>query len=1329
MNNKFKKFLRSAGCLLLALLMLLSCVACKGNKQNEGETTEAPTEEGTLPPVVGGDDTPPYSALKYLDLEGKPILRAAYVGRKKTTPLFTNLTGTNGAPEAVVGATWTESEMTVYVNYDAATSVKIKLNGLEKDADMGDGSASAVFTHAETGLHLADLGQYVALSVVVANDTANAATFDGYLELRDYSTEAYFDGTDYKAGFKSATVKTGTVMLDGKKPDAGATDKDGAIVIYDRFSDNNYGAVTNKVQMKPIDKVALGGSPLLTEFDLNIKAMPVMNWEWTDQLRSYGLSVLISESTSKGKTFMLTFVNTPAGIAVFYNGTSAETSTAVFYTGKKVGDDMRVGLLWRNGDMELYIDGYKKGVFEEAAQQRDGNGDHTISFIWQRTEQAPASAADNFEATLDNLTVASYNDYSVIETLAAASVLGENRRLEGENVYLASGDLTFVSKLTNEKYGIDTYLYWESSDTTVIGSDGKLYKPQTGGGILVMLTARVASGDYVVAEKEFQIFVQSANPTTNVLWKKSDTDPYSGEATTADNVYIVDAAQNSIVYDMGSKQKINRAVLHSMNEKNRITGNFVALYASDDNKTYTMVPGFCMLHSGTDIHFFNFDVEARYLKIHFSYTTSPEYDIAVYNSLQRAMSAYYSESALLDGNASFAGSTTVTVVNDTDKPVYDKIVKYTLEQLNIAGTSLKADLSDIRFRVAGKECPHYYANGTFYVRVPEIAANSSATVTVYYGNTSAEDISNAVTTLEIEYGTKMVITRLQPPYPDWRYTVGVMPNGDLLRIGPAGERRGGGIAYERSKDGGHSWAPTVETGIKSTSGEKFYMQEGGGFIVDFENNTVFFICDGADEENNFKNKKTWIMKSTDNGETWTWTEAMSRAAYGKTYSDGIKLSTYDGDGPNVDYVFTTMQTEPETGVPDWENHKWNSGCGSVYSTDGGKTWTPSENYITFGFPYPEEYWGTHEAGVTEETVWEQEDGTLILYARHQSVYLDENGNVIQKDIPHFVVAYSYDHGVTWDQDSVRTSEIFTSQTQPIIEGYLGTPLLVWGGNNSHGFRSYDRFPLNVAYSVDDAENFVGILDISAQTYLANRVQYRPTLDKMTYGVTNPDIAIFEYGGATHAYLVIQNQFILVENFDNYLYKTKGAYDSFEIGSTEAEGWVTVSGTEQDPGNTFVPGDIPFITTKGATAGDYAMGMGSQTYVSRSIPYVEKGEIFFDLYYSSFGNGTTVNFQSAYNYDDPSVSSPMRIALNSAGEVCYYKADGTMVKTALKAKEGDNSFTLSFDLPAKTATLTVNGQSVEIDVDENDGAYLCFVNIVNGVKTSNALDNFGVVDLD
>lgn len=172
----------------------------------------------------------------------------------------------------------------------------------------------------------------------------------------------------------------------------------------------------------------------------------------------------------------------------------------------------------------------------------------------------------------------------------------------------------------------------------------------------------------------------------------------------------------------------------------------------------------------------------------------------------------------------------------------------------------------------------------------------------------------------------------------------------------------------------------------------------------------------------------------------------------------------------------------------------------------------------------------------------------------------------------FYKSYSGDFGVTWDTTPVPTS-IFATNTLPALSKDRGNLLLLWSGHSTQGSASYQRYPMALAYSDDDAETWKQHLDVLANTSWSH-ADVTPDDDF----ITQPDITYSNYKGADDAMLMWWkqgwsipnlNRGMLIEDFHDYLYKTQGAYDSFEGSNSKNEGWLNAQ--LEGRGNTILSG--------------------------------------------------------------------------------------------------------------------------------------------------------------
>lgn len=1226
-----------------------------------------------------------------------PLIHAAYVGISETVPVSVGVNSTDvRSPKVSIGAKWNADTVAVSVLCDVTERVCVRLDGCEKTAEaVCNGQKDFVFAVSEIGRTRFFSGIELPLTVE-AKKTDAVTVFDGGVLLCSYETVIQ------NPRFFAPKVMRYDVARDYFYPDdiacrchGSATADNTCLHLLDP-AENAIPYYRLQVDSEPLPAPLFTEGKTRVDFDLCFSAMPVYQREYHTVKIGYGFSVVLADPTPEGQRYgssvMLCFFNTDNGICVYSNTRSLDDISDTVNIGKQLGEQFHVGLISEGRSVTLLIDGNETAIFENAKLSRSlvqynntekphviamTYGSRSVSFVWQRTG-GRIDAQDGFEAEIEHISVGFAQDISVADGFDITEGLPGHDSDTG-GVYVISSNLDLPSTFRNEKYGVTFPILWSSSDEGVMTSKGEI-KHTESVGKCVNLTAGLSYDGKTDVRKTFRLFVQSPRPLTRVLIKSQDVDPITGAGELGDCLYRADCNHNSVIYDMGREERINRAELRSLHSGSRVTRNFTALYASHDNRTYVPISNFSMLQRENTLYFYNFSVKARYLKIHFTYGDHSMNRIAIIHSLQKMMQAYYSDQPLLARVEEFAHRTSIAVENSLDHPVYDKVVRYTLSEIGIHFSELNEEHGDIRFRLGEWELPFYEKDGVCYIRIPEIPAKASVTVDVFYGNASAESVSDGVSTFEIEYGNK-IETSIGAG--TWITTVEQMPDGSFIIIGKYPRMEHLGI--QRSYDGGRTWSLVEE--IQYTTEyitDRDRIDDSGGFIVDRENNVVYFFCFHTVEL--LKKRTVKVLVSTDSGKTWEirTLDNLPADVYCNSYSDGLKLSTYDGDGENVDYVFTLSVKCAGS---------FSFVGTALYSKDNGKTWQLSESRIDCPAPYERKF----ECGVGEDTVWEKQDGTLIFYSRCQM----ENSR-------HFAVSHSYDHGVTWEEKA-QLSNVYAPYTQPIVDKLNGVPVLMWGGNNSLG--AYQRFPFNLAYSADDGESFLGMQDISFQLNISNREYVR----RLThYEITNPDIVFFRRGDADCAFILCMQARVLIEHIGDYLYKTKGAFDSFENGSAEADGWVSVSGAR------------PILTTLGATDGKYAMCLRSNSMVSRSVPYLKKGHTFFDLYVKDIRGGLHIELQSAYHRDIHE-TAPISLYADAQGCVWYYGSDGEQISTGLRLLPGNNTVSIAFDGTAAEAALTVNGQSCTVEFCSGVGDYICFAYLHSGIDSCVAVDRFAVVD--
>ena len=427
--------------------------------------------------------------------------------------------------------------------------------------------------------------------------------------------------------------------------------------------------------------------------------------------------------------------------------------------------------------------------------------------------------------------------------------------------------------------------------------------------------------------------------------------------------------------------------------------------------------------------------------------------------------------------------------------------------------------------------------------------------------------------------------------------------------------------------------------------------------------------------------KIRFIASDDRGQTWYRLEEVKPETgyelptYFLSYTDPVKVPSYDGTGDGVDYVVPCGAQYDNNG----------SFCTYVlYSKDAGLTWTIGKDAIVYTFD-DSGVSSAAEAGVSEATILPGVDGAgraaLVLYARCQY----ENSQ-------NFVRTYSYDNGVTWTAP-VEFSDVYTPNTQPIFHEIDGKQYLVWGGNNILGGNSYQRMPLNIAISKDGLQTFENIQDLYSRYSLmglteitANRVVNQSITD------AGDSVLISWRNWSKNAAYNNVIMTMRVDDFEKYFNRTKGAYDSFENSNIKYEGW-------------FSNGNVA-VSSEQHSEGQKSMKLSASSSAVRSIPYTQDGKISMNIYLGDVSAANlSVELESAYS-NVYGKASPLGFQIRN-GAVYMLGAEAA---ANAELVQGWNTVVFTLNLTAKTAALEINGQSVDVPVNATIGDYVCYVNI-------------------
>ena len=919
--------------------------------------------------------------------------------------------------------------------------------------------------------------------------------------------------------------------------------------------------------------------------------------------------------------------------------------------------------------MTIFVDGECIANVPDIATSRANFGDTNLLFNLIRNGTPAASGSDSMDIYISNIALGKSRGDSIFDALTEEIILAENT-----DAYSVTSDLNLVSSLYDDLLDITAEIQWSSSDESIIAPDGTVNRPEAGGKTVVV------TAQWNGMSKSFSVYVKGLRYTSNTMVVLNDLDTQNGAGELLDTYFFtLDSDNNSIVLDQTESKRFNLITLTDGDDSNRLNESNLTIWFSDDNQTYTRVDSFKIKKDGNKIYLYDFEETARYVKVHCTEFRPAGADFTA--PLEGLIAAEW--------NASLATATgtAVTVTNGFAEKKYDCV--WTLD-----GTYS----GNLRVLLNGELLYHYVEDSKLHVRIPEIKAGGSVTLKVVTVDDDALDIANKEYTIEVVYGTRE--TRTAPDAGYYRF-IEALPDGSLISVqyGTTGDGIYGDpeadeywISYAFSYDNGVTWTEPVE--IEGTRGTPANpgIPHPGGIVYDPNNGRIIvqgYTAEGFVGSDMTQSRcKLRFVYSDDLGKTWHRCPEVSvlgsPATYVLSYTDPLIVSSYDGEGPGVDMVLCNGAQYGNDGT---------FCCRVAYTTDAGLTWTLGKDRIRFSLG---EGLYNIEGGVSEATILEDPavPGKLVLYARCQFDNVDN-----------FAKTYSYDYGKTWVPEA-ELSSVYTVNTQPIFHNFNGTHLLFWGGNNVLGGNSYERMPMNVAVTYDAGETFVNIQDLYART----------SLQGMTTGTRNQIInqSIANVGDTVT--VVWENSFVeylsmRIDNFTDWFYRTKNAYDSFENSDIKAEGWSAILGN-------------PVRSDDHALEGNYAMKLSGGAAAVRSIPYLQNGTVDVDLYLER-NSSLQFELESAHGVEYGK-AAPIAFTL-SHGTITFLGSDTAY---PVDITEGWNHFSFRLALAGETpaAELYLNGEKVaDIPVNADIGNYVCWADI--SAASVVYVDCFTVTDND
>ena len=920
--------------------------------------------------------------------------------------------------------------------------------------------------------------------------------------------------------------------------------------------------------------------------------------------------------------------------------------------GKYNGDMFRLGMAWTKDDtLHVFLDGEKIFELENAVTYGTTMSNGGIGFRITRNKNVAACDSDSFKIKVSNLAMGYYYGECILDNIGFEEIRGGNI-----NYAAITADMDLMKEFATPQISSDK-LTWECSDPA-IASDGTVTRPTDKSYALTKLTVTNKLGH----SKEILTAVKGFKELDDILYVEKDYDIAHGVGKVYGGAFFtLDGNNSSIVKDLKETQKVNVVKLTDLDHENRLYEDTLSLWVSDDNATYTEIKDFKFYQNGTETYLYGFETEARYIKVHSTnHDTAESMGEGFFPEMIRA----YYEEIFGAGGGSFGTKKTVTVKN-TDK--VDKVDwPWSFNAKDLGIVSLAGDMADVRIFLGDELLYHYVEDGVVTVRIPEVKAGKSVKIKVLSGNKDAMDISNKEFVYEVIYGTRELIPHNNSAEDSYRVRcMCTLPDGTIVTTVRATAKLDDNKVdcrmWQYSKDNGRTW-------VYMGAAEEFLVGAApGGFVYDQHANILYSFGYGSVEEG--ITQMGIVKLDLNNGiENAKWEYAAKLTAdypRGINYNNGTTLSCYDGDGPNTDMIVAWASSrEGESMLETYTRVS--------YTKDAGKTWIVSDTGISVEGVTP-----GFERGCSEPTTLELDDGTLVVVMRYQD-----------EETYSFGYSYSTDQGVTWT--NAVPSEIYSTNTQPMfLETNDEFDIFTWAGNNIQGGDSYQRYPQSVGIPVvkDDLSN-IGVTAVQ-NTFLRlyhNNLKvdnHRNTNLYVTYtadGALLYDSPLGSAGGGSFL--------TRVEDYKDYITKSKGSYDSFEKGSTKYEGWADVKGTSS-------------ISDKVATDGNYSMRLFGQSV--RSVPYFRTGSVSFDLNWTA---NTTFKLELETTYSPEfGKGSPAAFIVDKAGNLL--DRDGT--DTGIDVAEGWNEISVIVDLPNGNVTVSANGsEAAALKIDEKYNEYVCYV---------------------
>lgn len=863
------------------------------------------------------------------------------------------------------------------------------------------------------------------------------------------------------------------------------------------------------------------------------------------------------------------------------------------------------------------------------------------------------------------------SEEKMLVSVACPSMLSkltyENICLNNPHVALITSDVRLPDTAANGESGMDTYITWTSSDPTVIGLDGTVNRPDFGVSVVTLTATIKSTGE----QKIFTLRVPGIDFNKGTLIATNDIAPATTSGIYTDDVqFTLDMTNNSIITDLGQTQKVNYVKITELDDMSRLSTTAFTLWGSTDNMQYTQIRDYKLLQVGKSWYLYDFEVDARYMKLH--YGMFDIIDANVIGGCGEMIRAGYEE--VFGGNGAEFKTSEYTLTNMTGKKQFDYAWTISKNELGITGSD-----NSVRIYLDNELLYHYIDGDDVKVRVPELEQGASVTLKVMSSD-SAEplNIANKEFVHEVIYGTTEIWTNLQTHNTFGRYNLGLpkgtkFPNGKVQEVDEI-LTMNASTCYS-STDGGSTW--TAKSSAKTTAAggtplPADMVVNSHGWGIDAYTGRIFCTWHSYQPGKSWDQaewRQTNFVYSDDGGYTWSYTliphvENKADPRYNVcSYTDVKALSCHDGDGPNIDLIFSAGGSREDLGVL--------QAC-VYYSRDAGKTWTGGASVIDLTAPEG------FEMGASENNIVERDDGVLVMLFRYQ------NPDKIQ-----FGISYSTDCGVSWSE--AETSSVYAVNTQPVIhkfninDEYVN--LLNVPGHNAFGGVSYIRAPLVFA-STTNGETYRNIQNIFAKTEGIFEYDRTTVTNTSFYKYNETDLFL----SWNNAYTKDEDyKYMRVTDFDKWFTRTKGAYDSFEHGTTTYEDWDVYAGAVS-PSKQY------------STDGRWALHSERITQFTRYLPYLQDGKMSFDIYVTDKPLRMNLELQSGLSFNEGLGVAPIGIEVYD-NVISFLGSDE---ETGLTLQQGWNTIVFDLELTNGKVTFQLNGSEAKaMPVDLEAGDYICY----------------------